>query len=282
MNNKILTQLILNLEDIKEPGEIKTKDAKVISFSILSTKRKTIIRLKRKMSYEIKNEFRTFGIQNFELFEKLNPVNIQIRDHEINSKLTKYSNKRYQYRFIIKNLLLSPSIEQDANVIFLMCKDLNDTKESLINGKLYKTLGVVNTAKIKDWNKLKGQSKWINIVFKDSENPTVAKHFAFVFETINFTDLLNFQLALADDEAKLIKLKDGETKVPGFYNTNNTIKKMKVKKTTYQSSSSKNNEIIKITNEIKNAMLKIEEKKNKTVDQYSSLIQSIKKRISKS
>ena len=52
---------------------------------------------------------------------------------------------------------------------------------------------------------------------------------------------------------------------------------MKVKKTTYQSSSSKNNEIIKLTNEIKNAIQKIEEKKNKTVDQYSSLIQSIKK-----
>ena len=55
MNNKILTQLILSLEDIKEPGEIKTKDAKVTSFSILSTKRKRIMGLKRKMSYEIKD-----------------------------------------------------------------------------------------------------------------------------------------------------------------------------------------------------------------------------------
>ena len=96
-----------------------------------------------------------------------------------------------------------------------MCNGLNDAKESLINGKLCKTLGVVNTAEIKDWNKLKVESKWINIVFKDSENPTVAKHFTFVFETINFTDLLNFQLTLADNEAKLIKFKDGET--------NNTI-----------------------------------------------------------
>ena len=55
MNNKILTQLILSLEDIKEPGKIKTKDAKVTSFSILSTKRKRIMGLKRKMSYEIKD-----------------------------------------------------------------------------------------------------------------------------------------------------------------------------------------------------------------------------------
>ena len=100
-------------------------------------------------------------------------------------------------------------------LFFLMCNGLNDAKKSLINGKLSKTL-VVNTAGIKNWNKLKGQSKWINIVFKDSENPTVAKHFAFVFETINFTDLLNFQLTLADDEAKLIKFKEGETKVPAL------------------------------------------------------------------
>ena len=52
---------------------------------------------------------------------------------------------------------------------------------------------------------------------------------------------------------------------------------MKVIKTTYQFSSSKNNEIIKLTNEIKNAFQKIEEKKNKTVNQYLSSIQSIKK-----
>ena len=52
---------------------------------------------------------------------------------------------------------------------------------------------------------------------------------------------------------------------------------MKVKKATHQSSSSKNNEIIKLTNEIKNTIQINEEKKNKTVNQYSSLIQSIKK-----
>ena len=107
MINKILTQLILSLEEIKQPGEIKAKDTKITNFSILSTKRKTITRLKRKMSYEIKDEFRIFGIQNFESFEKLNPTNIQTRNSEINSKLTKYSNKKYKYRFIITNTLLS-------------------------------------------------------------------------------------------------------------------------------------------------------------------------------
>ena len=57
---------------------------------------------------------------------------------------------------------------------------------------------------------------------------------------------------------------------------------MKVKKTIYESSSSKNNETIKLTNEIKNAIQNTEEKKNKIINQYLLLIQSIKKRISKS
>ena len=89
MNNKILTKLILSLEGIKESGGIKTKDAKITDFYLVLTKIKTT-GLKRKMSYEIKDEFRIFGIQNVELFEKLNPINIQIRDSEINSKLAKY------------------------------------------------------------------------------------------------------------------------------------------------------------------------------------------------
>ena len=39
-------------------------------------------------------------------------------------------------------------------------------------------------------------------MFNDPENPTLAKHFAFAFETTNLNDLLNFELSLLDDEAK--------------------------------------------------------------------------------
>ena len=41
---------------------------------------------------------------------------------------------------------------------------------------------------------MKEESKWINI-FNDSENSTLAKHFAFAFENVNLSDLLNFQLS---------------------------------------------------------------------------------------
>ena len=78
---------------------------------------------------------------------------------------------------------------QDTNVIFLISNGLNDARDFLINGKLYKSIGVINISEIKDWTKLKGESKWINI-FNNSEDSTLAKHFAFVFETINLSDLI--------------------------------------------------------------------------------------------
>ena len=78
---------------------------------------------------------------------------------------------------------------QDTNVIFLISNGLNDARDFLINGKLYKSIGVINISEIKDWTKLKGESKWINI-FNNSEDSTLAKHLAFVFETINLSDLI--------------------------------------------------------------------------------------------
>ena len=70
----------------------------------------------------------------------------------------------------------------EIEIIFLICNGLNDARDSLINGKLYKSIGVININEIEDCIKLKGESKWINIIFNNSENPILAKHFAFVFE----------------------------------------------------------------------------------------------------
>ena len=125
--------------------------------------------------------------------------------------LLRYGTQQCKYCFIIDSLLISSSVVQDTNVIFLICNGLNDARDSLINGKLYKSLGVININEIRDWTKIKGESKWINI-FKDSENATLAKHFAFAFETVNVRDLLNFQLSLLNKEAKLIKFALNEKK----------------------------------------------------------------------
>ena len=139
-------------------------------------------------------------MQNRSLNEKLNPVEITIHNSQIQRKLSRYGNQRYKYRFIINKLWINSSIVQETNVIFLISNGLNDARTSVINGKIYKSIGVVNVNEKANWTELKGKSKWVNIVFNDSENPTLAKHFAFAFETTNLNDLLNFELSLLDDE----------------------------------------------------------------------------------
>ena len=210
--NKYMDHIVLQLEDIRKPGKMERKDAKVSNFSILSTKPKRKVGSKRKVSYQLVDAFRIAGLQNCNLDEKLNLIEINIRDSKIQEKLSRYGTQRYKYRFIVDSLLISSSVAQDANVIFLICNGLNDARDLLINGKLYKSICVTNISKIKDWTKLKGVSKWINIIFNDSENPTLAKHFAFAFETVNLSNLLNFQLSLLDDKAKPIKFALNEKK----------------------------------------------------------------------
>ena len=164
------------------------------------------------MSCQLVDEFKTVGLQNYNVFEKLNPIEIDTRDRKIQEKLSRYGTQRYKYRFIVGSLLINSSVVQDVNVIFLIRSGCNDARDSLINRKVYKSIGVININEIKDWTKLKGESKWVNIKFNDSENPTLAKHFAFAFETVSLSDLLNFQLSLLDDEAKPIKFAPKEKK----------------------------------------------------------------------
>ena len=155
------------------------------------------------LSNEI-DEIRIVGHQNYNVYEKLNPIEINIRDSEIQGKLLKYGTQRYKYCFIIDGLLISLSAVQNTNVILLICNGLNDARDSLINGKQYKSLPAININEIRDWTKIKGESKCINI-FNNSENPALAKPLAFAFETVNLSTLLNFQLCLLDEEAGTIK-----------------------------------------------------------------------------
>ena len=69
--NKYMDHIVLQLEDIRKPGKIETKDANVTSFSILSTKTKKKVGSKIKMSYQIVDEFRILGLQNYNVYEKL-------------------------------------------------------------------------------------------------------------------------------------------------------------------------------------------------------------------
>ena len=127
------------------PKKIETTDSKIKNFSILVTSEKNM---------KIIDEIETEGFQNFEQYMKINPINIQIIDPEIQTKLMFYS-KKYKYRFIANSLLFSSWIKEDTKIIFITTNGLNDAKDILINGKIFQGIGVIYISEIENWDKIK-------------------------------------------------------------------------------------------------------------------------------
>ena len=164
------------------------------------------------MNKEIIDQVITESFQDFEQYMKINPINIEISDSEVQTKLRFYS-KRYKYRFIANSLLFSSAIIGNTNAIFTTTNGLNDTKDILINGKLFQGIGVIYISEIEHWDKIKNESHWTNVVLTDSAYPLAAKHFVFVFET---ADPHNFEYSLITDKGELLKFANGEDKIPAL------------------------------------------------------------------
>ena len=137
--------LTLQLEDILTPKKIETTDSKIKIFSILAT---------GEMNKKIIDQVIIEGFQDFEQYMKINPINIEISDSEIQTKLLFYS-KKYKYRFIVNSLLFSSSIKEDTKAIFITTNGLNDAKDLLINGKPFRGIGVIYISEIEKWDKIK-------------------------------------------------------------------------------------------------------------------------------
>ena len=101
---------------------------------------------KRNMPKEIIDSILINGLQSYNKFETLNPVEISIKSNTIVADLNRY--KCYMYYFLMNSFLFSASATNNTNVIFISCNGLNDAKESLIHGKNYKTIGVINLDQI--------------------------------------------------------------------------------------------------------------------------------------
>ena len=77
---------------------------------------------------KIIDEFTIEGLPSFSQYTKINPINIQITESEIQNKLSAYS-KQYKYKFIINNLLFSSSTQNDVSIIFIAADGLNNAKK---------------------------------------------------------------------------------------------------------------------------------------------------------
>ena len=155
------------------------------------------------------------GFQYFEQYMKINPINIEISDSEIETKLRFYS-KRYKYRFISNSLLFSSAIIGNTNAIFITTNGLNDAKDILINGKLFQGIRVIYISEIENWDKMKNESHWTNVVLTDSAYPLAVKHFAFAVETADLYNLLNFKYSLIINKGELLKFANAEDKIPAL------------------------------------------------------------------
>ena len=189
---------------------IRKTENKIKSFGILSENKNNRIGQKRQMPYTVIDKTLINGLQNFEQYQKRNPIDIEINDSQIISSLSKYRNHRYCLQ--VTSLSLRALLDQTTNVIFITCGGLDDAKKALINGKIYNILGVIKIAEIPMFDIIKRQSKWINAVF--SEDNREATHFSFDFISNSLQDILNFSFSMLDGKGNLITFPTSELKVP--------------------------------------------------------------------
>ena len=164
------------------------------------------------MAGQIIDTISILAIQNTD-YNFLNPIYISINSDVVIQKLTKYKN--YRYRFVLECILSSSNIENETDVIFVVCNRLNNAKHALINKKLENILGVCYLTEIKDWEIIKGQSKRSQAVFTDSEDiGGRTSYIAIAFTNKNISDLLNFSVTLLASEGQYIKFPSLEKKIP--------------------------------------------------------------------
>lgn len=152
------------------------------------------------MQKEILDNVIIRGQQNFEHFEKLNRTDARIEDNQILNVLQKHTNGTC--RFLSIRLLFFSRIKNNTNQIFIVCNGLSNPRDSLINEKPCKILGVINLNNEYNWENIKEILIWGNITFKDSDEPNKAEHFGFAFKTQNVRDILRFQFNLLDCDTK--------------------------------------------------------------------------------
>ena len=72
---------------------------------------------------------------------------------------------------------------------------------------------LIYISEIENWDKIKNESYWTNVILTDSTYTIAAKHFAFGYETTDLHNLLNFGYSLLNDQRKLLEFKQGEDKI---------------------------------------------------------------------
>ena len=172
------------------------------NFGLFCSKKNKTIGQKHKM-LEIIDKIKILGLQ-VDTENYLNPIIISLNSNNVIQQLTKCN--KYRYRFVLESFSFSSNFENETDVILLTSNGLSNAKETLIDSKTEKVLGVThNLLEIVNWELAKGQTKWSQAIFVDSEYHTKWSNLAFAFTTSNITDLISFiTVTLLDDNEKKI------------------------------------------------------------------------------
>ena len=141
INEEFLT---FQLENAIEPKTVATEDSKMTNI--------TILKLDELIKKKIVTSFFIQGLQKFDKFKTLNPLNIQVIDTNIRDSISLYarSNYRYTFHFIANSLLFSSAIIGNTNTIFIVADDLLDAKDVYINNKLFQAIRTIYTSEIEN------------------------------------------------------------------------------------------------------------------------------------
>ena len=117
------------------------------------------------------------------------------------------------YKVTPLGLLFPASIKNKTKQIFLTGKELNGVKKSILNGKVYDLVSIIDLDKISNWNEIKEQSLWISVAFEDQKEINNNSHLCFPYVTRSLNDLTSFSIYLQDDKNKEIEFKSRKQKI---------------------------------------------------------------------
>ena len=202
-------KITFSLKNLEGKTQIETSDNKIYNLSIIAVEDKKMPKIQKEVMIE--------ALQSFDKYQKLNPIEIQITDSNIFKELTLFNSAKIKYRFVPNSILLSSSVQEETEVIFLAVTGLNEARDILLNGQKIKAIGCIYTNKIEGWDQIKKiTSNWISCKLSNSRYPLGAKHLGFEFVTSRLNALIDFTLYLLDQNGKEITFASTEEKTPAL------------------------------------------------------------------
>ena len=200
--NKQINYFDFNLSPTRASETIEYIKKEINNIMIISTEKLLRLGQKRKMK-EALDTILVKVLQNYNNYTVLNPLEIDLRSNYLSKKIDEY--RGFTFEVILRNLLFSSSITNDTQNVFVKFKRicyLNSAKKTLINGKIYDILGIVNLREIKNWETIKQNSIYVNVKFDGIHYMENAKHYGFKFKTTFPTEVLEFTCEFIDDKNK--------------------------------------------------------------------------------